>query len=158
MNNLKQSLSSYIDNYTQLNNQSPSDEEITKFKKEFWKKYYRDYYHRTKKQKKVLKITFNQKDAEIFNQYCKTKNKSGVKLAKEIIINHIKNPNQQILSNQTEQKLQDLIIQIRRIGNNINQQTKLAHQKGFLTYEHTFNQTLIRLSELEDIILNNVSE
>ena len=122
------------------------------------KKYYREYYHRTKKQKKILKITLNQNDAELLNQYCNAKNKSGIKLAKEIILNHINNKDQQILSESTEQKLQNLIIQIRRIGNNINQQTKLAHQHGFITYEHTFNQTLTRLSELEDIILQNTSE
>ena len=154
--NLYQELSEYLDKYRKVNNRMPSKEEIADFKKRYKNLYLKEYYHKNKYKKRILKLTFTKEEYKILEKFCEQYKKKQTPLAREIILKTIKE--QKILSKDTEDKLQEIMIQIRKIGNNINQQTKLAHQVGAVAYENTFTQTLKYLEELEDKILKNLVE
>jgi hypothetical protein len=154
MKNLRQELSEYLDKFKLANNRNPNKEEIADFKKRYKKIYLKNYYHKNKYNKRILKLTFTKEEYKTFEKFCEQFKKKKTTLAREIILKHIKN--EKVLSRETEDKLQDIIIQLRKIGNNINQQTKLAHQVGAMAYENTFNQALKYLEKLEDKIIKNL--
>ena len=154
METLKQSLSKYIDQRIQSTGKMPSDEEIVDFKKRYKKYYLKEYSKNYRKKNTPLKIILNPDQEKQFKKYCGQFKKKKSTLAKEIILNHINNEN--ILTDSAEKKLRETIIQLRKIGNNINQLTNLAHEYKDPAYENSFSQALIQLEKLEIIIIDNI--
>lgn len=152
MKSLNYELSEYLDKYRLANyGRMPSDAEIKDFKHEYKKRYLKNYYcqnkQKNKNNRKILSLILTQEEDKILKEFCVQHKKKKRPFSKEMIFSTIQN--RQTMSEGVEEKLQEIIIQMRKIGNNINQQTKIAHKIGAAYYEHAFSKTIEQLLEMD---------
>ena len=152
MKTLKESLIEYIDGYTRTKEKMPSDDEIQDFKMRYRKYYLKEYKKNTKTDRSQILLTFKKSELKNLDKFCQHYKKKRATLIKEIVLTYLNNEN--LLTDEAAENLQGVIIQLRKIGTNINQLTKLANQKGFHSYQSSFNGALTYLQGIEEKIIN----
>lgn len=155
MKDLKTAKNTFINDYFLKHNRLPDDEILKDFKKGYRKFYLKEYRKRPGRRKRI-QLTLSDEEFKLLESFAKKYKKKKSTLSKEIIIKHIKQ--EKILTADIENKLQEAIIQLRKIGNNINQLTKLANQNSLNDpiQKKCFNEALIHLSKIEDEIINSI--
>jgi len=152
----QQYINELINAFSNTQKRMPTDEEISNFKKQYRQFYLREYRKEYRKKTTEIKMTFTNLEDKKFTKVADKFKKKKSTLGKEIILNFLNNKN--TVSTDTEKELQETIIQIRKIGANINQLAKLANQQRLSDYKVAFNNGLNLLVELEKVITKTVNK
>lgn len=149
-------INKFIEEFYEKQSRQPTIEEIEIVKNQYRRFYIKEYQEEYKHVKKFLKITFTRDESNDFSRYAKKFGKKKSVLAKEILLNSVYGKN--TITTETDEKLQNTIIQMRKIGTNINQMAKLANQNDMGVYEETFNRALQSLGQLEEKVFDFVKK
>ncbi len=125
-------------------------------RKKIYAEYKREYVRNFMKQKRskhqVIEIYLTEKDYERLKKIALNQGLSRSGFCQQLVLSNISDtvwiPNQQLIS--------ELQISIRKIGNNINQLTKLANSQKELTPQ-LWEETHQKLRQLEELIKENLS-
>lgn len=103
-----------------------SNEELKELKKEFRKLYQRAYYHERKKREHRVSIRLSHKEIKEISFYAQRHNGLSMnRFIKSTCLAYLEN--RYLLRNL--KPVEDLISEVRKIGNNINQLVRVSHQK-----------------------------
>jgi hypothetical protein len=155
MKKLKSELNKYIDGFFKKHNKLPTDEILNDFKKGH-RKFYLQEYEKDEDIRKRINLSLRKEEFDLIDIFAKKYKKTKSAFCKEVILKFINQEN--VLTDNVENKLQKAIIQLRKIGNNINQLTKLAHQQnlGSPAMTNYFNEALRHLAKIEKEVLNEI--
>ncbi len=155
METLKSAKNKFIDDFFKKHNHLPSDKILNDFRIGYRKFYFKNY-EKNKRTRKRINLTLTQKEFNLLDFFSRRYNNKKSTIAKEIILKYLRN--EKFLNDDIEDKLQETIIQLRKIGNNINQLTKLSHQYpiGSATHTRCFEQALNYLATIEKKIINSI--
>ena len=119
---------------------------------EYKREYIREYMKQKRSKHQVIELFLTEKDYERLKKTAHNTGLSRSNFCQQLVLSNISTmvwtPNQQLIS--------ELQTSIRRIGNNINQLTKLANSQKELT-PHLWEETHQKLRQLEELIKENLS-
>lgn len=119
---------------------------------EYKREYIREYMKQKRSKHLVIELFLTEKDYERLKKIALNQGLSRSGFCQQLVLSNISDtvwiPNQQLIS--------ELQVSIRKIGNNINQLTKLANSQKELTPQ-LWEEAYQKLQQLEELIKENLS-